>query len=154
MRTRLTDFFPFNKYDCKCIKQLHTAQLRSNKSTVTPYCLLLYKNCTVIKHFSLFLYDYRHFSTKIFLLILREWRGNVCSSKLVYNLIRVPTPLGAVTSQLTLTRGPDIPLVSRTYCLFDLSSSEQNANARKDSCYDRAPDLVWLKSPFTPCGQD
>lgn len=39
MKTQLTDFFPFNKYDCKCIKQLHTAQLRSNKNTVTPYRL-------------------------------------------------------------------------------------------------------------------
>lgn len=51
MKTQLTDFFPFNKYDCKCIKQLHTAQLRSNKNTGTPYRLFLYKNCTVIKHF-------------------------------------------------------------------------------------------------------
>lgn len=53
MRTQLTDFFPFNKYDCKCIKQLHTAQLRSNKNTGTPYRLFLYKSCTVVKLFFL-----------------------------------------------------------------------------------------------------
>lgn len=51
MRTQLTDVFPFNKYDCKCIKQLHTAQLRSNKNTGTPYRLFLYKSCTVVKLF-------------------------------------------------------------------------------------------------------
>lgn len=55
MRTQLTDSFLFNKYDYKCIKQLHTAQLRSNKNTVTPYRLFLYKSCTVIKLFFLLL---------------------------------------------------------------------------------------------------
>ncbi len=51
MRTQLTDFFPFNKYDYKCIKQLHTAQLRSNKNTVNtlPSVLIqkLYSNKTL-----------------------------------------------------------------------------------------------------------
>lgn len=61
MGTQLTDFFPLNKYDYKCIKQLHTAQLRSNKNTVTPYRLFLYKSCTVIKlFFLLFIFLYKN----------------------------------------------------------------------------------------------
>lgn len=74
MRTQLTDVFPFNKYDCKCIKQLHTAQLRSNKNTGTPYRLFLYKSCTVVKLF--FFNCYYYFSTKIIILLILQGGGD------------------------------------------------------------------------------
>lgn len=102
MRTQLTDFFPFNKYDYKCIKQLHTAQLRSNKNTVTPYRLFLYKSCTVIKLFFLllliFLYKNNNLANSGGGDREKE-RGRKSSSKLFYNLILFPH---TVTSRRSL----------------------------------------------------